>query len=125
MISELEYQLDDFSQVNRVQCFLHVVNLVAKSLLKQFKVSNKHGETADAGEQELENLLAELAKDFEQEESVTQALDDADIEMLDDVDDLVDADETLTDAKRAKVKASIHPVTLVLAKVSRSLQTGT
>lgn len=97
MISELDFQLDEFSEVNRIRCFLHIVNLVAKSLLKQFDVANKRGESADANDQELENLLAELAKDFEHEESVTQSLDDADDEMLDEVDDALDAEDTLTD----------------------------
>jgi len=126
MISELEHQLEDFSQVNRVRCFLHVVNLVAKSLLKQFDVSSKRGEATDAAEQEMEDMLVELAKDFEHEEHATQALNDADEDLLDDVDDiedLVDADETLTDEERAEIEASIRPVTLVLAKVSGSPKT--
>jgi hypothetical protein len=97
MISELDDQLDDFSEVNRIRCFLHIVNLVAKSLLKQFDVANKRGDNGDADDQEPESLLAELAKDFEHEESVTQSRDDADNEMLDDVDGVLDEDDAMTD----------------------------
>jgi hypothetical protein len=117
MISELDDQLDGFSEVNRVRCFLHVVNLVAKALLKQFDVANKRGEIADADTQELENLLVELGKDIEYEESLTQDLDDADDDALDDIEDIVDTDGILTEAEQAEIDAGIRPVTLVLAKV--------
>lgn len=118
MISELDFQLEEFSEVNRIRCFLHVVNLVAKSLLKQFDVGNKHSESTGADDEEVEKLLAELAKDFENEESVTQSLDDTDEEMLDDVDNAVDGEDILTEDERAEIAAGIRPVTLVLAKVS-------
>ncbi|KAF8961706.1 hypothetical protein BDZ97DRAFT_1611099, partial [Flammula alnicola] len=36
MISELEILLPDFSAVNHTRCFLHVNNLVARTLVKQF-----------------------------------------------------------------------------------------
>jgi hypothetical protein len=112
MVTELDDQLSSFSEVNRIHCFLHIVNLIAKSLLKQFDVTKDQG---DAGDQDLEKLLAELAKDFEHEESVTQELDNADDEEFDDLEDLPDV---LTADKRADVVADIRKVTLVLAKVS-------
>ena len=112
MITELEDQLEDFSEVNHIRCFLHIVNLIAKWLLKQFDVSQRGG-SIDANDPELEKLLDELAKDFEVEEETTQDLDDAEDDELDDMDDL-GGDKELTDEQRA----GIQPVTLVLAKVS-------
>jgi phytoene/squalene synthetase len=113
MITELEDQLEDFSEVNRIRCFLHIVNLIAKRLLKLFDVS-KRGESGDADDPELEKLLDELAKDFEVEETTTQDLDDAEDDELDDTD--LGDDAELTDEQRA----GIRPVTLVLAKVRAS-----
>ena len=117
MVTELDDQLTSFSEVNRIRCFLHIVNLIAKSLLKQFDVTKSKDDNGDAGDKELERLLAELAKDFEQEETLTQELDNADEEEFDNLEDMPDV---LTAEERADVAADIRKVTLVLAKVSAS-----
>ncbi|KAG1871907.1 hypothetical protein C8R48DRAFT_556663, partial [Suillus tomentosus] len=37
MVNELSDLLEDFpGETNRTQCFLHIVNLVAKTLIRQF-----------------------------------------------------------------------------------------
>ncbi len=42
MISELAKVLTDFpGQVNQTRCFTHIINLVAKSLMKLFEVKKK------------------------------------------------------------------------------------
>ncbi|KAF9470669.1 hypothetical protein BDN70DRAFT_769815, partial [Pholiota conissans] len=38
MVDELADSLPDWSTINCTHCFAHIVNLVAKSLLKQFNV---------------------------------------------------------------------------------------
>jgi hypothetical protein len=118
MVTELDYQLEDFSEVNRIRCFLHIVNLVAKSLLKQFNVNKKNRESSDPDAEELDELLAELTKEFEYEESLTQDLDSVADDELDDDDGVLYADETLTEVEQSEVDANIRPVKLVLAKVS-------
>jgi hypothetical protein len=41
MITELDHMLTKFLPVNCTCCFAHILNLVAKSLLKQFDVKHK------------------------------------------------------------------------------------
>ena len=115
MVTELDIEMDDFSKVNWIWCFLHVVNLIAKSLLKQFDVTKGCGEGTDAANEELETLLAELAMDFEYEESVTQELDNANEEEFDDIEEVPDV---LTEEERAELATDIRIVTLMLGKVS-------
>jgi hypothetical protein len=117
MVTKLDDQLEEFSKANRVRCFLHIVNLVAKSLLKQFDVNTKRGESADPDAEQLDDLLVELTKDFEYEESLTQELDSVD-DKVDDEDGMLVEDKTLTEEEQAAIDADIHPVKLVLAKVS-------
>ena len=38
MINEMDMMLTKFSSINHTHCFTHILNLVAKSLLKQFDV---------------------------------------------------------------------------------------
>jgi hypothetical protein len=78
MCEEIEDNITDFSQVNRIRCFLHIVNLVAKSLLKQFDVSKKRtvDDEVDDEDEELENQLEELTQDIDIDEAVTQAMND-------------------------------------------------
>ncbi|KAF8151861.1 hypothetical protein K438DRAFT_382569 [Mycena galopus ATCC 62051] len=71
MINELENQLSDFaSPASRAWCFLHIVNLVAKSILRMFKVPKKKKSdasvgTADGTTDDLVEKLASLASDLE------------------------------------------------------------
>jgi hypothetical protein len=70
MIDELEEVLPNFPGVtNRTWCFLHIVNLIAKQLLKQFDVPRKN---ADAVLDEVERELWELVEGLDMEELVTQ-----------------------------------------------------
>jgi hypothetical protein len=41
MITELAKILPSFSEVGHTQCFLHIVNLVAKSIIRQFDIQKK------------------------------------------------------------------------------------
>jgi hypothetical protein len=74
MITELTKILPSFSEVGHTWCFLHIVNLIAKSIIKQFDVQKKREEQHlyDA-EQELQDNTAEqelhdLAGDVDLEE---------------------------------------------------------
>ena len=78
MVQELEITLEDFSEDDRSRCFLHIVNLIAKSFLQQFEASKKRGEAND----ELESLVQEVMRD-----EMEAAGDDGNDEDTDDDDD--------------------------------------
>lgn len=121
MVEELATLIEDFDgDASRTRCFLHIVNLVAKSLLKQFDVPKKK---ADAALDEAEKELMSLAEDLEWEERVTVAEnglgDDA---SKDDVDGLVDEVQGLSEQEKKDLIESITPVRLVLVKVCLRLR---
>ena len=116
MIDELSDLLPNYpGAANRCRCFLHIVNLIAKTLLKQFEVPRKDVDAAlDAAKQE----LLELAAGADMEELVTVAEgglgnnDDAD-----NMDGWVNEMNLLSDDESEELRQSIQPVRLVLVKV--------
>jgi hypothetical protein len=131
MIAELVKILPDFSQVNHTRCFLHIVNLCAKSIIKQFDVpKKKEDEHLDEAVRELQNdndELQDLAGDQELEEQQTvdaiaqrqiNGQDGEEEEEEDDIEGWIDEMELLSPAERAGLEESIRPVKLVLVKVS-------
>lgn len=122
MLDELEANLPDFGgTAAHTRCFLHTVNLVAKSLIKEFDVSKKDKEALqtdeDATSDEDEHLAQELA-DLSREAEV-EGHDDAPLdEQADNVEGLVDEMALLTEGEHNKLQRSIRPVKLVLVKVS-------
>lgn len=114
MIKHLTELLPDFDGApNRVRCFAHVLNLVAKSLIRQFD-ADLDKEAAELGADERE--LAELAEGLVDEERLAQA-EDGGLEETDDPDDEVDAMKDMTAEQRAKFAEDVRPVKLVMAKV--------
>ena len=123
MVTELSIQVPSFAgSASHTHCFLHIVNLIAKSLLSQFD-SKK---TADNGD----NKLRELAKECVEEEAayleqITSNMNDEEIDEESDeeidVDDndegLVDEACELTDVQRIELDRSLRPVKLALVKV--------
>lgn len=141
MTTEMENLLPEFWRVNRTRCFTHILNLIAKSMLKLFDVQKLKWKPADlndslsederelAAQKEEERALAALdeeerellvlAQDIDKEERTTQQENDADDVTQDDNDDdgWVDEVEALTEAERLKLKQEIRPVSRVLVKV--------
>ena len=142
MIEELggdEFLGDSFDgHKSRVRCFLHVLNLVAKSLLKQFDTAaaNEDGQKTTE-EVHLEELAREL-EEFERAavgvnpgaptgggatskgkkaDRATEVEDEVG-EDEDDPDDEADPFEGLSAAECAEIEAGMRPVKLVIAKVS-------
>jgi hypothetical protein len=123
MIDELVDLLPNFpGPANRCRCFLHIVNLIAKSLLKQFDVLRK---AADAALNDAECELLELAAEIDIEEMVTVAEKGAggDNEENDNVDGWVDETASLSAEEREELRENVQPVRLVLVKVSKNLPT--
>jgi hypothetical protein len=124
MVIELSHLVENFlGEANRTQCFAHIINLVAKSLLKQFDVPKKK---ADEAIDEAEQTLAELAEGLDIEELMTR-LDTVggDDGCADDDDEgLVNEVARLSEEEQAALSESIWPVRLTLVKVMLNVLTS-
>ena len=115
--------LQNFSEVGHTWCFLHIVNLIAKSVIRQFDIQKKwDNEHLDEAEQELHNLAGDVDLENEQAEDVMEQCQiNSDIDMEAESDDNIKGwiDEmmlpSLTECEW--VEEDIHPVKLILVKV--------
>lgn len=142
MTNEMDNLLPAFSHVNRTRCFTHILNLIAKSMLKLFDIqkpkrkpanlkdglSDEERELAEKEEDERalaaldedERELLALAEDIDDEERTMRQENDVEDETQEDDDDddgWVDEVEELTEAERLRLKNEIRPVSRVLVKV--------
>ena len=62
MVTEMHDRIPAFNKVNRTQCFLHILNLVAKSMLKQFELPAKKETDFTNEEQEVLGNLVGLSE---------------------------------------------------------------
>jgi hypothetical protein len=115
MIKSLAERLDNFpGAANQTRCFLHILNLTAKSILRQFDVLKRPNTSeSDELEEELPATRSEVEDDIEDVDDVTGWNDDNE-EGLEDVDKALTAEET------AKLEKDLTPVRLMLTKVSRN-----
>ena len=111
MIQELETLTLEFAGfASHTWCFLHIVNLVAKSMLRQFdakKVTIKR-----------DSEMAALADELAEEEAIADEIEDNDDNEIDNEDGWINEMNSRTDDERIKLKDSMQPVRLALAKVS-------
>lgn len=125
MTRHLESLLPDYSSTNRARCFTHILNLVAKSLLKQFDVCKTSKADEELNEEEAE--LLNLAGDLDAEDLTTTQESDGDqgIEgenlAEDDLEDWVDEVAALTPGERETLEEDIRPVKMALVKVSHNI----
>ena len=117
MIEELADLLDVFpGKANQTCCFLHILNLIAKSIIKQFDLPKA---ASDAFLDKATKELLELAGDLDLEEKQSHD-EDKDDEEDNNEDGLVDEHELMSEWEREELDASIQPVRLLLTKVSHS-----
>ena len=118
MVEKMDGLLTTFLAVNRTRCFNHILNLVAKSLLKQFDVHRTDKEASDLDDDE--RSLLGLAGDIDEELTMEQEDDSEDggIEE-DDLEDWVDEIAALTPEERKDLEALIHPVKCTLVKLRK------
>ena len=116
MLIEAGHLLPMFFPINRTRCFNHILNLVAKSFLKQFDI---HRSDSLREEDDEERSLLEFAGNIDEEErTMAQENDeDEDIEEDDSLEGWVDEVEALPDKKRQKLDESIRPAKRMLVKV--------
>ena len=116
MIRKLEEKVPSFDgAMARSYCFLHITNLVAKSLMRLFDPKQK-----DLGDVD----LAELEGELEDEDAVMIAKTigevDGEVVEIDNVEGWVDDVEALSDVEWHQLQASIRPIRLAVGKVSEN-----
>jgi hypothetical protein len=122
MIEELANLLDDFpGPANQTRCFLHILNLVVKSIIRQFDLPKSKKASGDDDEDNptLDAAMAELLKlagDIELEEQITAGAGD-DEAADDDEEGWVDEHEDMTEDELKELAASVQPIQLLLTKV--------
>jgi hypothetical protein len=118
MVRELSNKVPAFGGVtSHTRCFLHTVNLIAKSLIREFDVKKQDAdqELANGGSSEDSDWLDELSIAEEGDDSTTGAESLADD---DDESGWVNEVELLADDERDALERDIRPVKLALVKVS-------
>ena len=119
MIDELAIQLNDFPRsASRVQCFAHILNLVVKSIMRQFDVPDKkNGDIADNATRELHRLVGEL----ECEELLSQSgveQQDGDVGFMDNMEGWVNEQDEMDMDDLMALDNDVQPIRFVLTKVS-------
>ncbi|OJA08026.1 hypothetical protein AZE42_10848 [Rhizopogon vesiculosus] len=126
MIDKLATLVPEFAgDASHTRCFLHTVNLVAKSLICEFDVSKKNAEcTWDKHAEGVDDELVELSSDIEREDRQVTAQYDHDVQVSEEETQLQDNDEgwvnevdLLSDEQSIELQKDIQPVKLVLLKV--------
>ena len=120
MVECLEVMIDDFPGAgNQTRCFLHILNLVVKSILKQFDLPKKKNPSGNDDnqideiiDQATEELLR-LAGDVEMEGELMVDDDEED----DNEEGWIDEREEMTEDELRDLSASVAPVRLLLTKV--------
>ncbi|PPQ85854.1 hypothetical protein CVT26_001954 [Gymnopilus dilepis] len=124
MVTEMHDRIPAFNKVNRMRCFLHILNLVAKSMLKQFELPAKKETNFTDEEREVLGDLVGLSEGLMAEESATRSEEERDVDSYkipdedeEDEEDWVDEIE-LTPEEVKELQEKTLPVTRVLVKVS-------
>ena len=86
------------------------MNLVAKSMLRQFDVKKVMIKR--------DSEMAALADELAEEEAIADEIEDDDDNKIDNEDGWIDEMNSWTDDERIKLEDSMWPVRLALAKVS-------
>ena len=118
MIEHLAALIETFpGTANQTCCFAHILNLVAKSVLRQFEAPKK-GKVVDV------EIAADVddmdvdASDKGSNESSDECDDGEDDDDDDDEEGLPDELDALSMEEMTRLKDSVKPIRLVLTKVS-------
>jgi hypothetical protein len=116
MITELSSLLPEFpGAANRSRCFTHILNLAAKSIIRQFDLPKVQ---ADAAMSDAAKELAKLAVNLEIEEILSCQTEGEDGEDEDDdVDGWLDENELMSEEEKEEWDKTAAPVRLMLVKV--------
>lgn len=121
MIDELSNLLDEFpGPANQTRCFAHVLNLVVKSVIRQFDVPKAQ---ADHVFDNATTELLKLAGDLENEEMQTLLDLDGDDDTEDDNNEgWVDERTLMSEEELEELEETVQPIRLLLTKVRNHLR---
>ena len=122
MVEHLSSLIDNFpGAANQTRCFSHILNLVAKSVLRQFEVKKKtDGEPIE--HYDPTNVLAELAQELELDEVEENDSEDEnklDKEAKGDDGELGDGCDGMSEKEVFELEQDLLPVQMMLSKASR------
>lgn len=111
MINELANLLENFpGPANQTRCFAHVLNLVVKSIIRQFDLpGSQRADILDDATRE----LSRLAENVELEDE----LDDGTDEEPDNIEGWIDERLSMTEEELDTLDKSVQPVRALLTKV--------
>jgi hypothetical protein len=121
MILQLEELIDEFKgEESQTRCFTHILNLIAKSVIRQFDVPKAQ---ADKVFDEVTTALMELAGNIDaKEQEMAESRDDSDDDEEDEnLEGWVDERVTMTVEQLAALDKAVQPVRLMLIKVRLKL----
>ena len=120
MVDELRDRISDFpGKAMRVRCFAHVVNLIVKTILKQFDVPDKK---KDEIVSEALGELKGMGTDLEDDETDDLSMhNDGEDDNDDNVDGWMDEREEMSEDELANLESEVQPVRKMLGKVRRRL----
>jgi hypothetical protein len=116
MIAELAQILNNFpGAANQTRCFTHILNLVVKSVMRQFDLpKSKSGKILDNMAEDLLSLAGNI--EFEEEELARDGKE-GDEDEDDNVEGWIDECTQMTDIELEELEGSVEPVRLLLTKV--------
>ena len=124
MIEHLADRLEDFPGAsNQTRCFLHILSITAKAIIKQFDVpKTKNDSVLDEAAQ----VLARLAEGIDIEEQDAWETEECGDDEVDDqpLDQWLDLHDGLTDEELDEIEEGIQPVRTTLTKVRVAVVSG-
>ena len=123
MVEELKKLVEGFcGEAAWVHCFSHVINLVAKSVIKQFDVPKNGGkDVVDEALATLRGLVGDL-EDDNPDDNDPSAAEDNEAEGDVNVEGWVDEQDVMVRADIEKLDAEVQLMCLLLFKVCHSLK---
>jgi hypothetical protein len=118
MIAELANLLDDFpGPANQTRCFTHILNLVVKSVIRQFDLPKAKGDKIlDDAAKELLSLAGNI--EFEEDELARRDGEEGIDGEDDNVEGWIDERTLMSKEELNELDESVEPVRLLLTKVS-------
>jgi hypothetical protein len=118
MITELANLINDFpGPANQTRCFTHVLNLVVKSIMRQFDLPNSTGKSDEMLNDGTKELLS-LAGNIElEEDELSKDGEDGDAGEDDSVEGWIDERTLMDEDDLNELEESVEPVQVLLTKV--------
>jgi hypothetical protein len=120
MVTELADLLEDFpGPANQTRCFTHVLNLVVKSIIRQFDLLNSKGGKNRMFDEAAKELLSLAGNIDVEEDEASRDGEDGEEGEDDNVEGWIDERTLLDDEDLEELEKSVEPVRLLLTKVRK------